>query len=121
MFTTEMTILFPLILIILVSSLMLMALMVHDGVLEIDFNSKFYETLYGITVNSESSIDSTAINIKRNIHSRVFTSDKEIVEVTPFYSWEDEETFEKHIQYEHHNPRVYLFGKYGIERILNLE
>ncbi len=118
MFTTEMAIILPLILILLVSLLFFFIYIVYDDLIEISANTLLFQKLYGASINNSAIPPSDDLVIEKRADKRQFSLPQTYeVDVSDQYP----DQIKKVPTYGRHNPRIMLLLEYGIKRVINID
>lgn len=118
MFTTEMTIVFPLILILLVSLLFFFIYIVYDDLIEISANTLLFQKIYGASINSSAVQSPDDLVIEKRADKRQFKLPQTY---TVDCSNQYPDTIVKMPTYGRHNPRMMLLVEYGVKRVINID
>lgn len=116
MFTTEMAMIMPLILFLIISLLFFLVYIVYEDLIEIQSNSMLYKVLYRVSVNNGSVPKDQGIITDKSFYKRKFTY-PQVYEVQNVSQYSG--TSERVPEYVRHNPRIYLLIKKGILRVID--
>ncbi|WP_069874518.1 hypothetical protein [Fusibacter sp. 3D3] len=116
MVTTEMAIVLPLILVLLVSLLFFFIYIVYGDLIEISANTLLFQKLYGASINNSKLQPPDDLMIEKTPVSRKFSLSRTYsVDFPDAYP----DTITKRITYRRYNPRIFLLMKVGGSRIIN--
>jgi len=116
MFTTEMAMIMPLILFLIISLLFFLVYIVYEDLIEIQSNSMLYKVLYHVSVNNGSVPVDQGIITDKLFYKRKF-SYPQVYEVKNVDQYSG--TSERVPEYVRYNPRIYLLIKKGILRVID--
>ncbi|MBF4695382.1 hypothetical protein [Fusibacter ferrireducens] len=118
MFSTEMAIVLPLILILLVSLLFFFVYIVYEDLIEIHANTLLFQKLYGASINGSEVLSSEDLVIEKSLNKRRF----ELPQTYAVdFSSQYPDTIARIPTYGRYNPRVMLLLEYGVKRVINVD
>lgn len=116
MFTTEMAVIMPLILIMIMGLLFFLVYVVNEDLVEIQSNSLLYEVLYHASINKGRVPEDKGIVTEKTFYKRKFTY-PQTYEVNNFDQYSN--ISKRTPEFERYNPRIYLLIKKGIIRVMD--
>ncbi len=116
MFTTEMALILPLILLMIMSIVFLLVYIVNEDMIEIQSNTNLYQEVYSATVNGKSAVPSGRLMIEKGFEKRTFILPQQFEMTNPK---EYAQTSERSPEFMRYNPRVFLLIKNGFIRVIN--